>query len=95
MFIASAKKQLPYVTQNVALFTNEQFKPEYLEINPQGVVPAPDHDGRIVIEASLICEYFDECFPAPRLVPADPYLRAHAALASTCRRHGLAAWQPE
>lgn len=41
MFIISAKKQLPYVTQNVALFTTEQFKPEYLKIDPKGVVPTP------------------------------------------------------
>jgi glutathione S-transferase len=80
VFITLAEKKLGYDTQNVDLFTNEQFKPEYLKINPKGVVPALDHDGRIVIESSLICEYLDDSFPAQRLVPADPFLRARMRL---------------
>lgn len=80
VFITLAEKGIPYDTQNVDLFRNEQFKPEYLKINPKGVVPALDHDGRIVIESTLICEYLDDCFPDPRLVPADPFLRARMRL---------------
>lgn len=80
VFITLAEKGLAYETQNVDLFKNEQFAPAYLKINPKGVVPSLDHDGRIVIESTLICEYLDECFPLPRLMPADPYLRARARL---------------
>ena len=40
----------PYDTQNIDPFKNEQFEPEHLKINLKGVVPALDHDGRIVIE---------------------------------------------
>jgi len=80
VFITLAEKGLEYSTQNIDLFKNEQFTPEYLKINPKGVVPALDHDGRIVIESSLICEYLDEVFPTPALVPADPYLRAKMRL---------------
>ena len=80
VFITLNKKAIPYETRNVDLFTNEQFTPEYLRINPKGVVPALDHDGRIVIESSLICEYLDDVFPEPRLVPADPYQRARMRL---------------
>ena len=54
VFITLAEKGLSYETQNVNLFANEQFTPEYLKINPKGVVPALDHDGQIVIESSLI-----------------------------------------
>ena len=79
-FITLAEKALPYETQNIDLFKNEQFTPKYLKINPKGVVPALDHDGRIVIESTLICEYLDDCFPTPRLMPADPYLRARVRL---------------
>jgi glutathione S-transferase len=43
-------------------------------------VPALDHDGRIVIESSLICEYLDDTFPDPSLIPADPFLRARMRL---------------
>jgi glutathione S-transferase len=80
VFITLAEKKLAYETQNVDLFTNEQFKPEYLKINPKGVVPALDHDGRIIIESSLICEYLDDSFPTPRLIPADPFARARMRL---------------
>jgi glutathione S-transferase len=80
VFITLAEKELPYATQNVDLFTNEQFKPDYLKINPKGVVPALDHDSRIVIESSLICEYLDDTFPAPRLIPVDPFARARMRL---------------
>src|ERR1700691_212835 len=80
VFITLAEKTIAYHTQNVDLFKNEQFKPDYLKINPKGVVPALDHDGRIVIESTLICAYLDECFPTPRLMPADPWLRARMRL---------------
>lgn len=80
VFITLAEKGLDYATQNVDLFRNEQFSPDYLKINPKGVVPALDHDDRVVIESTLICEYLDECFPAPSLVPSDPFLRARMRL---------------
>lgn len=80
VFITLAQKRIAYDTHNINLFTNEQFKPEYLKINPKGVVPALDHDGRIVIESSLICEYLDDSFPNPGLVPADPFARARMRL---------------
>lgn len=80
VFITLAEKGLTYDSQNVDLFKNEQFTPAYLKINPKGVVPALDHDGRVVIESSLICEYLDDCFPIPRLIPADPFLRARMRL---------------
>ncbi len=80
VFITLAEKGIDYPTQNVDLFRNEQFSPAYLKINPKGVVPALDHDGRIVIESTLICEYLDDCFPARRLMPEDPYRRARARL---------------
>jgi glutathione S-transferase len=80
VFITLAEKGILYETQNVDLFKNEQFQPDYLKINPRGVVPALDHDGHIVIESTLICEYLDECFPNPRLMPADPWRRARIRL---------------
>jgi len=32
------------------------------------------HDGKPVTESTLICEYIDQVFPTPRLVPTDPWL---------------------
>lgn len=54
----------------------DQFTPEYLAMNPMGVVPTLVHDGRPIIESTLICEYLDEAFPDPPLRPADLVDRA-------------------
>ena len=80
VFITLDEKRLDHETRDVNLFANEQFSPEYLRINPNGVVPALDHDGAIVIESSLICEYLDETFPSPSLSPATPHGRARMRL---------------
>lgn len=80
VFTTLAEKRLDCEVRNVDLFKNEQYSLEYLKINPKGVVPALDHDGRVVIESTLICEYLDDCFPQPRLVPQDPWLRARMRL---------------
>jgi glutathione S-transferase len=53
------------------------------------VVPALRHDGRIVTESTLICEYLDDCFPQPRLKPTDPYLRARMRKWSKAVDEGL------
>lgn len=80
VFITLAAKQLACEMRQVDLFRNEQFSPDYLRINPKGVVPALEHDGRIVIESTLICEYLDQRFPQRPLIPADPWLAARMRL---------------
>jgi glutathione S-transferase len=55
----------------------EQLRPEFLALNPNGVVPVLVHDGRILTESSFINEYVNEVFEGPRLVPFDP-LERHA-----------------
>ena len=80
VFITLAEKGLDYDIHLIDLFANEQFSPQYLRINPKGVVPALEHDGKFIIESSLICEYLDDAFPSPSLVPTDPFLRARMRL---------------
>ncbi len=89
VFITLAEKGLDYDTHDINLFINEQYTPEYLKINPKGVVPALDHDGRIVTELTLICEYLDDVFPSPMLIPADPYLRTKMRMWSKAVDEGL------
>jgi glutathione S-transferase len=76
VLITLAEKGVPYTTRDVDLFNNEQYRPEYLAINPKGVVPALVHDGKVITESTLICEYLDDTFPEPRLIPTAPYDRA-------------------
>ncbi len=54
----------------------DHLKPEYMEINPNGVVPTLVDDGEIIIDSSVICEYLDEKYPDPPLSPADLAERA-------------------
>lgn len=72
-----AEKGVAWQGHHVDLQKIEQLKPEYLAINPKGVVPTIVHDGRVITESSVINEYVDEVFPGPSLVPADPYERAN------------------
>lgn len=74
--ICLAEKGLEYESRLIDLGAREQIAPEYLKLNPNGVVPTLVHDGRTVIDSSVICEYLEETFPDPPLSPSDPYERA-------------------
>lgn len=63
-------------SQYIDLFNNEQYRPEYLKLNPKGVVPTLIHEGRAIIESTLICEYRDQTLPKASLVPASAYERS-------------------
>lgn len=54
----------------------DHLKPDYLAINPNGVVPTLVDDGNIIIDSSVICEYLDEKYPQKSLSPSDPVERA-------------------
>ncbi len=69
------EKGLPYESHVVDMAKMEHHSPEYLKINPLGVIPTLIHDGRPLHESGTICEYLDESFPDPPLRPATPYER--------------------
>ena len=73
--VALAEKGLEY-RDHLMTLRGDQFDPEYMKLNPNGVVPTLIHDGRTIIESSVILYYLDEAFPAPPLMPKDPYERA-------------------
>ncbi len=83
-------KGLEWDAIRVDLFTAEQYDPKYLKLNPKGVVPTLVHDGKPVIESTLICEYIDETFrQSPKLIPADPWQQARMRLWSKMVDEGL------
>jgi maleylpyruvate isomerase len=69
----------------------EQTAPDYLAINPQGLVPTLEGDGGTVLTQSLaIIEWLDETHPNPPLLPKDPLHRGKVrafALAIACDIH--------
>lgn len=75
-----AEKHLAWTAHPVELLKFEHLRPEYLSLNPNGVVPTLVHDGHVVLESSVICQYLDEAFPEPALMPPDPYSRAQARM---------------
>lgn len=87
--ITMRAKGLAWESVEVDLFKAEQYDPKYLKLNPKGIVPTLVHDGKPIIESTLICEYLDDAFPQPRLIPADPWLRARMRLWSKMVDEGL------
>jgi glutathione S-transferase len=71
-----AEKGLDYESRIVDMVRGDQHAPEYLAMNPNGVVPTLVHDGRVLYESSVIAEYLEETFPQPPILPADPWNRA-------------------
>ena len=67
-FVLNAKK-LPFDEVKLNLLEGDQLKPDYLELNPNGVVPTLDHDGAIVTDSTVITEYLDEVAPDVSFTP--------------------------
>ena len=66
-------KGLAFEEHKLDLFAGDQLKPEYLTINPNGVVPALVHKGRPVIDSAVILEYLEDIEPENAAMrPADP-----------------------
>ena len=74
------EKELRWTTKVLDLTRMEQKRPEYLALNPNGVVPTLVHGDRVLYESNVITEYLDDVFPGPRLYPADPWQRAQAKM---------------
>lgn len=70
----------------------EQKKPEYLDLNPTGLLPTLVDGDLAVGQSMAILEYLEETGPGPALLPADPQGRARVrAIAQTiaCDIHPL------
>jgi glutathione S-transferase len=70
--MALEEKGVAWTSRYIDLFKFDQMRPEYLAINPKGVVPTLVHDGKPIRESSVINEYIDAAFAGPSLTPADP-----------------------
>lgn len=73
---ALAEKGLSWRGHYIDILKGEQFAPEFLARNPKAVVPVLVHDGAVIVESTVICEYLDEVFPAEPLYPRAPLERA-------------------
>jgi len=90
--IALNLKGVAYEQAPHDLRRDEQKDAAYLALNPQGMVPALEIDGRMLIQSPAILEWLEETRPAPALLPSDAgdraTVRAMAALIG-CDIHPL------
>ena len=84
-----AEKRLPWTGHHVDLMKGEHLRPEYLRINPRGVVPALVDEGRSIIESTIIMEYLEDRYPERSLRPANPAARATMRLWARVPDDGL------
>ena len=74
--IALNLKKLNYESAFIHLRRGDQRQPGFLDINPQGLVPALEIDDTLLIQSLPIIEYLDETYPEPPLLPSDAKGRA-------------------
>jgi len=74
--IALALKGINYDFHGIHLRRGEQRAPDFLAVNPQGLVPALIDDGAVLTQSLAIVEYLEERFPEPHVLPQDPADRA-------------------
>jgi glutathione S-transferase len=77
---ALGEKSLQWQGHYLDILKGDQFAPEYRKLNPKAVVPTLVHDGRVIVESTVINEYIDEVFPDVPLKPADAGARAEMRL---------------
>lgn len=71
------EKALPFEDHIVDHKSREHLQPDYLALNPNGVVPTLLHDEAVIIDSSVIVEYLDESFPDNSMTMPDAVGRAH------------------
>jgi maleylacetoacetate isomerase/maleylpyruvate isomerase len=74
--IALSLKGLDYRYRAVNLTGGEQRQERYRSINPQGLVPALEADGQVLIQSLAILEWLEETHPDPPLLPSGADERA-------------------
>ena len=90
--IALNLKGVGYESIPTQFLKNEHRSPQYLAMNPQGLVPALDVGNAVLSQTLAIIEYLEETLPTPPLLPPDALGRARVrsmALSIACDIHPL------
>ncbi len=66
-----------WVPRTMSLVDGDQFAPDYLALNPKAQVPTLVHDGAVIRESSVVCDYVDDLRAEPPLKPDGAEARAH------------------
>lgn len=90
--IALYLKGLSFEHRTVDLRLMQHKTPEFLAINPQGLVPALIVDGQALTQSVAILEWLEEAYPLPSLLPSHPLERAQVRAlmgVAACDMHPL------
>lgn len=74
--IALNLKGVSFESVAVDLRKNEHLGAAFKALNPQGLVPVLEAEGRLLTQSVAIIEWLEERYPAPALLPADTHDRA-------------------
>lgn len=75
--IAMNLKGIRYTSEGVSLLDAHHKSDDYLQTNPQGLVPALElDDGSVISQSTAILEYLEETHPDCPLLPGDPLQRS-------------------
>lgn len=74
--LALAEKGQDWEGRHLKLRQGDQQQPDYLKLNPNGVVPTLVHDGTVIIESTIINEYVADAFDGTPLKSSDPVAAA-------------------
>lgn len=78
--IFALEKNLELDWQTVALEKKANQSPEYLALNPYGVVPCLKENDFVLYESMAILQYLEERYPSPSLLPNDAQGRARVLM---------------
>ncbi|KAK7726336.1 hypothetical protein SLS57_003422 [Botryosphaeria dothidea] len=75
VWVVLEEKRIPFQYVEV----NPYHKPEsLLKLNPRGLVPTLEYDGKPLYESTIVIDFLEEAYPdhGPQLHPKDPYEKA-------------------
>lgn len=78
--LALAEKGVEFESIVLDLTAGDQYQPEYLRLNPNGVVPTLVYGDDAIIESNVINEFIDDAFSGPALKSDDAISRARMRL---------------
>lgn len=77
VWIALEAKGVPYQLKEVNPYKKE---PEFLKLNPKGLVPTVGYKGTPLYESIVLLEFLDEIHPEKPIFPTDPVEKAKARI---------------
>ncbi|GAA5940403.1 glutathione S-transferase family protein [Sporobolomyces koalae] len=80
VWIALEERNIPYQYNEINPYKKEEH---FLAINPKGLVPALEHDGKALYESLVLLEYLEDAYSENRLRSADAIENGRVRLAAS------------